>query len=378
MIEIALEVKMQPGLAITDIPALTVLPDGKYAYARAALHAAISMFGTYCVKKELIPKVILEVPCPPLFNAFSKSVLSLNLNAQSLQGVSNVNEVLTHPEQLGKDNFKDGIIKVNDATACTVLHISQTRHYFLQAMRQLNEVKFARSFSGKQKDEECIHPKVISEINGLFNTWERWSPQKTLDLSKSQDVPRIQAGAGLKDLIHLVIEHDLELVTLLLIILSHEYGHLMINSDRNLRQGYYERCRFLLYGLEKSVGNEPSYAESCNLLQSNKNIFAAWQSEIAADMVALDFCSQILSNEKDTVYNALGILCLLLAIIEIYAKREYFGFSDSYPESSLRYILHLTYLTDYLGWPKEKSLLLGNEALSTLQKLKNHPAFQGK
>ena len=52
MIEIALRVKMQPGLVLDDIPALTELPDGKYGYARAALHAAVGLLDIYCVKKS--------------------------------------------------------------------------------------------------------------------------------------------------------------------------------------------------------------------------------------------------------------------------------------------------------------------------------------
>ena len=135
---------------------------------------------------------MLEVPCPPLFNAFSKSVPSLKLSAKSLQGVSDVAEAFAHPERLGEGNFSDGTIEVNDATACTVLHISQTRRYFLQAMRQPHPGKFGGLFSGNQKNEEDIPPKVISEISGLFSAWERWSPKKNSIFQNRKTCPEFR------------------------------------------------------------------------------------------------------------------------------------------------------------------------------------------
>ena len=65
----------------------------------------------------------------------------------------------------------------------------------------------------------------------------------------------------------LVAEHDLELVTVLLFMLSREYRHMIGNSDASLRRNYYERSSVLLSGLEKRLGGNPRDAESLQLAE---------------------------------------------------------------------------------------------------------------
>jgi len=99
-----------------------VQPKGEYAYARAALRAAINLLGFCCdkaqLKEKLVPRVAIELPAPALFNAFYKRELYVELSSALsalLPSKWNSKRLLAKAKGLG--TVRHGVIKTNDALA---------------------------------------------------------------------------------------------------------------------------------------------------------------------------------------------------------------------------------------------------------------------
>ena len=356
--------RMQPRANIND-PGVTperfeefTRPKGIYAYARAALFVAGSLLEK-CIDglaedlgEKPIPTVDIECPAPPLFNAFHKSGWSLQFNADSLTKAADSGNAYEYFKQHG--DISQGDIWTSDAVSETYLALGWTREYFrnlLTSSRVLGP--------DVQQLSRKIPRKIIKETDGLIRKWDAWRPGGTLDLSSAPNLPHLSADAEVDQVLDRPSIMDWTLVDLLLIVLSHEYGHMLRSSDAGLQKKMNQKgeavLNFFIAGGPADFGFElDRYAD---ILQRDKSVFSAWQEEISCDIAGLDLCLQACTayfgdNEEtlSQVLNSLATLCLMLCLIEVFQMRKYGKIGASHPVSFVRYYLDMIYVTTAIGW----------------------------
>ena len=195
-----------------------------------------------------------------------------------------------------------------------------------------------------------IPKTVIAEINSLYCAWERWHPDTKLDLSRSKGVPVIPTGSKPEDLFHMVRAKGRDLLCLLFFVLCHEYGHLLMDHNKDIRQTVRRTAGDLLKraNCSRHAGN-PHVSRPCWLCKYSKT-FTTWQSELGADIIALDTIRQVIPDAKDDIVIALAMLSIIQNLIETYSLIKYKKCSRSHPVSFHRYMAWMYHITRFPGW----------------------------
>jgi hypothetical protein len=388
VIKITTYVKRYPGLSLAEI---TVDPVGLYVYSRAALLAAIAALVHALENDKLQLKkfeleMSIEIPCPPLFNAYYRPLGSVFIEKdRSLPESEQVDQIVDKILRLLKmkgtpftalgtptvgrnsnlwqpfekhGELTYGTIRVSDALADTYLYLGQTRKYLFETL----------FVSSKGAASEKVPPEVIIEINSLFHFWDQWRPKHRLDLSKS-DIPNFDASIEPIKLANLVIKNHPSLAALLFMVLAHEYGHSQRALDPEAGK---EVGRDLLKHFIEDVspdcvpGVAPLFDFCQDLLRSNQEVFASWQAEIASDILGLQWYMMLLPQAKEDIFKALVVQTLIFSIIEVYNARRYSVADFAHPAPVIRFFLNTWFCSNALGWKYPRDFFVMAEAIGTI------------
>ena len=387
-------VKSYPGLGSPAEGSIDL--EGPYVYSRAALVGAIAAL-EFAIEnddlhlKKLDVEISIEVPCPPICNAYYRQTGSVTImKDRSLPESEQVHRVADTVLQLLKMQMKGvpfppaapqagsdplppfvkhdmlsyGTVIVNDAMADTYLYLAKTRNYFFETL-------FAPA---KAPASEEVPADVITEINSLFHFWDHWHPNDRLDLSKSWDIPKLDAGVGLIKLAHAVIQNHPSLAALLFMVLAHEYAHSLLTWDKEVGKNV---GRDLLEHFTEDVPPDsvpsvaPLIAFSQDLLRRDQQVFASWQAEIASDMLGLQWYRMLLPEAKDDVIKALVIEALIFSLIEIYNAQRYSAADLSHPPPLVRFLLNEWVCSNTPGWRHPRDFGLMVEAVNTIMAIRS-------
>lgn len=306
------------GGTVDDIAELRRPTAGPKAHVRALWEAACAIFEVSA--EETVfgkPLIVLQVPSPPLYNSYYDPAPLVMLNKTTV--LSEYGDTIR------------GQLYVSDEIVEAILYLKNTRRAFSDALH------------GRTELADPLPKSILTEILGLYRFWDDWKPKQALDLSTAH-VPEYGSDAGHKSAREIAYTHDPVLVTSLILILAHEYGHLLqtynVESSSILR----ESGRTVMEGMISFYADdgEPTFQRIQRELAADPDMYRKWTTEVASDMAAvLTFVRR--AGDEARWLEAFALICLVQSIIESYLELRHGATPKSHPVSFIRMVFVYRY-----------------------------------
>jgi hypothetical protein len=345
------------GGTTEDIKAVRQGLKGLNAYVLAIVQGAAELFELAAAKAELgRPVIWITIPAPSPFGPYYDASPTIVPDKDPEDPEKKQTMDWLRPGKLG------GIF-INESIVETLLYAGRTRERYFQSI--LQDEEFPSS----------LPKEISSEIKRLYDFWDNWRPGLRLDLSTAYGIPQIAPNATVDELIPRLGEYDETAFWLMVVLIAHEYNHL-INQNSS------EDRKLLLASADLVLGIVPDFARSgdpefvhyLDLLKKNPQVEESWVNETSADIGAvLSFIQK--HDEVRPWLMGFSALCLVQCLVEGYLVSRKRHSDHSHPVSFIRVLAIHKYVDTLLesGVAKpstENVAVLGVNAFDSLRKIR--------